>query len=216
MREKGVRLLNGQTVAGIEKRAGRYDVITSEGADLTVDGVVAGLGIVPNVALARDAGLDVDSGILVDEILRTSHPSVFAAGDVAEFHNPALGRRLRLEHEDAANSMGRAAGRAMAGRAEPYHYLPFFYSDLFDLGYEAVGLLDSRLETIEEWKDPYREGIVYYLENGIVRGVLLWNVWDQVENARRLIGSDRRLDTGSPRSGTQFEEGAEPLGTETR
>jgi hypothetical protein len=75
----------------------------------------------------------------------------------------------------------------MAGRAEAYHHLPFFYSDLFDLGYEAVGELDSRMQTVEDWKDPYREGVVYYLADGRVRGVLLWNVWEQVEAARALI-----------------------------
>src|SRR5438309_6540474 len=85
--------------------------------------------------------------------------------------------------------MGRAAGRAMAGDPEPYHHLPFFYSDLFDLGYEAVGDLDTRLEMVADWKEPYRQGVVYYLQDGRVRGVLLWNVWDQVEAARQLIAS---------------------------
>jgi hypothetical protein len=75
----------------------------------------------------------------------------------------------------------------MAGAPEPYRHLPFFYSDLFDLGYEAVGELDSRLEMVSDWKEPYREGVVYYLKEGRVRGVLLWNVWGQVEAARRLI-----------------------------
>ncbi|HEX9015573.1 MAG TPA: oxidoreductase C-terminal domain-containing protein, partial [Chloroflexota bacterium] len=106
---------------------------------------------------------------------------------VAEFYNPALGQRMRVEHEDNANSMGRAAGRAMAGVVEPYHHLPFFYSDLFDLGYEAVGQLDSRLEIVQDWNKPNEEGVVYYLSNGRVRGVLLWNVWEQVEAARKLI-----------------------------
>ena len=75
----------------------------------------------------------------------------------------------------------------MAGAAEPYHHLPFFYSDLFELGYEAVGILDSRLETVADWQEPYRKGVVYYLREGRVRGVLLWNVWEQVDAARQLI-----------------------------
>ena len=75
----------------------------------------------------------------------------------------------------------------MAGHAEPYHHLPFFYSDLFELGYEAVGELDSRLETVADWKEQNRQGVIYYLQNGRVRGVLLWNVWEQVEAARKLI-----------------------------
>ena len=106
---------------------------------------------------------------------------------MAEFYNPTLGKRLRVEHEDNANTMGRAAGENMAGKGAPYHHLPFFYSDLFDLGYEAVGELDSRLETFADWKTRFREGVVYNLERGRVRGVLLWNTWGQVENARKLI-----------------------------
>jgi hypothetical protein len=94
---------------------------------------------------------------------------------------------MRVEHEDNANTMGAAAGRAMAGQGVPYTHLPFFYSDLFALGYEAVGELDSRLETVSDWKDPFREGVVYYLEGGRVRGVLLWNTWGQVDAARSLI-----------------------------
>jgi 3-phenylpropionate/trans-cinnamate dioxygenase ferredoxin reductase component len=92
-----------------------------------------------------------------------------------------------VEHEDAALSMGRAAGRAMAGAGEPYRHLPFFYSDLFDLGYEAVGELDSTLETVSSWKVPFREGVVYYLRDGRVRGVLLWGIFGQVDAARQLI-----------------------------
>ena len=98
----------------------------------------------------------------MDEFLRTSHPDIHAAGDVAAFYNPALGKRIRVEHEDNANSMGRLAGRNMAGNSEPYDHLPFFYSDMFDLGYEAVGEVDSRLETFADWKRPNEEGVIYY------------------------------------------------------
>jgi NADPH-dependent 2,4-dienoyl-CoA reductase/sulfur reductase-like enzyme len=152
-----------------------------------VDAVVAGLGIVPATELALAAGLAVEDGILVDERLTTSHPAVFAAGDVARFPASALGRRIRVEHEDNALTMGRAAGRAMAGDESPYRHLPSFYSDLFELGYEAVGELDPRHEIVADWKEPFREGVVYYLESGRVRGVLLWNTWGQVDAARALI-----------------------------
>jgi hypothetical protein len=75
----------------------------------------------------------------------------------------------------------------MAGRSVTYDYLPYFYSDLFELGFEAVGEVDARLETVADWKEPHREGVVYYLRNGRVRGVLLWNTWGQVDAARKLI-----------------------------
>jgi 3-phenylpropionate/trans-cinnamate dioxygenase ferredoxin reductase component len=157
------------------------------GQAITVDGVVAGIGIEPNTTLAQAAGLRVDEGVIVDEFLRTSDPDIYAAGDVASYWDYSLGKRRRVEHEDNANTMGLAAGRAMAGAPEPYRHLPFFYSDMFDLGYEAVGELDSRMETVADWKEPYREGVIYYLRERRVRGVLLWNVWDQVDAASRLI-----------------------------
>ena len=155
--------------------------------EIVADAVVAGIGIQPNVELAQAAGLEVDNGIRVDRGLRTSHPDIYAAGDVANFYNPALDQRLRVEHEDNANTMGRLAGQAMAGRTVSYDHLPSFYSDLFELGFEAVGEVDARLETVADWKEPYREGVVYYLRDGRVRGVLLWNVWEQVDSARKLI-----------------------------
>jgi NADPH-dependent 2,4-dienoyl-CoA reductase/sulfur reductase-like enzyme len=190
--QKGVEVLAGQVVNGLETRGGRavLKVRDSQGQgerEVVADGVVAGIGIQPNVELAQAAGLEVDNGIRVDASLRTSHPDIYAAGDVANFYNPALDKRLRVEHEDNANTMGRLAGQAMAGRTVSYDHLPSFYSDLFELGYEAVGETDSRLETVADWKEPYREGVVYYLRDGRVRGVLLWNVWEQVDAARKLI-----------------------------
>ena len=158
--------------------------------------VVAGIGIRPNVEQALAAGLRIEDGIRVDSSLRTSDPSVFAAGDVASFHNPALDRWMRVEHEDNANTMGRLAGRSMAGDSVSYDHLPFYYSDLFEFGYEAVGELDSRLEMFSDWKDPYREGVVYYLRDGRVRGVLLLNVWGAIDAARNLIADPVPLHAG--------------------
>ena len=186
-REQGVEVRTGEGVAGLTPGATSAVLKTTKGQDLPVDVIVAGLGILPNVELAAQAGLRVDNGIVVDDLLRTSVPEIFAAGDVANFFNPALGSRLRVEHEDNANTMGAAAGRAMAGQGAPYAHLPFFYSDLFALGYEAVGELDARLQTVSDWKEPFREGVVYYLKDGRVRGVLLWNTWGQVDAARALI-----------------------------
>ncbi|HMA16903.1 MAG TPA: FAD-dependent oxidoreductase [Thermoanaerobaculia bacterium] len=185
--EKGVHVRPGEQVTGISESGARLIVATKGGRSATVDAVVAGIGIVPDTALAAAAGLAVDDGIVVDERLRTSHPDIFAAGDVARFQAPSLGKRMRVEHEDNALTMGKAAGRSMVGDATPYSHLPFFYSDLFDLGYEAVGELDPRGETVSDWKVPFREGVVYYLSSGRVRGVLLWNTWGQVDNSRALI-----------------------------
>lgn len=186
-REKGVEMRVGEGLTSLDRKSGNAVAQTTTGQGIIADVVVAGLGILPGVELAEQAGLRVENGIVVDEHCRTSHPAIFAAGDVASFHNPALDARLRVEHEDNANTMGRVAGENMAGQATPYDHLPFFYSDLFELGYEAVGDLDARQETFADWKEPFREGVVYYLKGGRVRGVLLWNTWGQVEAARALI-----------------------------
>jgi len=196
-REKGVEVRTGEGMAGLEERGGKTVLRTTLRQELTADRVVAGIGIEPNVELAENAGLQVENGIVVDQHCRSSHPSIFAAGDVANFHNPALDARIRVEHEDNANSMGKVAGENMAGQATRYHHLPFFYSDLFELGYEAVGDLDVRQETIADWKEPFREGVVYYLKGGRVRGVLLWNTFGHVDAARALIAQPGPFNASS-------------------
>jgi len=186
-RERGVDVIPNTSVQAVEREGARLVLSLEGGRRIVADGVVAGLGIVPNVELALAAGLEVGDGIFVDRFLRTRDDRVFAAGDVANFFSPHLGGRMRVEHEDNALTMGKAAGRAMAGVEAEYTHLPFFYSDLFDLGYEAVGDLDPRSEVVADWKREFEEGVVYYLRDGRVRGVLLWNVWGQVQAARDLI-----------------------------
>lgn len=154
---------------------------------------MAGIGARPNSDLARAAGLEVADGIVVDPFLRTSHRDVYAAGDVAAFWDVSLGERRRVEHQDNATTMGRHAGRAMAGAPVPYEHIPFFYSDLFDLGYEAVGDIDSGLDTVAGWEEPFRKGVVTYRRDGRARGVLLWNVRNRLDAARALIGSPETL-----------------------
>ena len=181
--KKGVEIFSKEKVTNIENT----EITLESGRKIIADSVIAGIGIKPNTELAASVGLKIDNGIIVDEYLRTNIPYIYAAGDVANFYNPSLGERIRVEHEDNANKMGRHAGEVMAGEEKPYHHLPFFYSDLFELGYEAVGELDSRYETFVDWKEPYKEGVIYYLKNRRVKGVLLWNVWKQVNAARELI-----------------------------
>jgi NADPH-dependent 2,4-dienoyl-CoA reductase/sulfur reductase-like enzyme len=191
-REKGVEVLARSTVTGCELRdakvvlAVRVDPAGAE-REVQVDGVVAGVGVQPNVELANAAGLKVEDGIRVDSSLRTSDPRIYAAGDVASFYDPALNEWRRVEHADNATTMGGFVGVAMAGRTVVYDHTPFFYSDFFDFGYEAVGHVDSRLEMVTDWTVPCREGVIYYLRDDRVRGVLLWNIWGQVDAARRLI-----------------------------
>jgi NADPH-dependent 2,4-dienoyl-CoA reductase/sulfur reductase-like enzyme len=186
-REKGVDVVPNASVTNVEKEGERFTVRTEDGRPFATEGVVAGRGIRPNVKLAQEAGLEVDNGIIVNARLETSAPDIYAAGDVANFQHVGLGERTRVEHEDKAVSMGKQAGMNMAGGNETYERIPMFYSDLFDHGYEAVGELNSELETVSDWEDEFQKGVIYYLGGGRVRGVLLWNFWSQVKNARALM-----------------------------
>jgi 3-phenylpropionate/trans-cinnamate dioxygenase ferredoxin reductase component len=185
--EKGVRVVTGAAVNGSEQVGPVVQVSLEDGQQFTADAVVAGLGIQPNSDLAESAGIEVSDGITVNETLQTNIPDIYAAGDVASFYNPALGMRLRMEHEDNANHMGEVAGQNMAGLVVPYTYLPYFYSDLFELGYESIGWIDASLNVIADWQEPYRKGVLYYLDGNRVRGVVLWNVWGKIDAARDLI-----------------------------
>ena len=189
--DKGVTVLAEELVEHVSSGV----VTTKSGRTIEADVVVAGLGIVPATELAEDAGLEVDDGILVDEYGRAGgRDDVFAAGDVARFPVPALGGTRRVEHEDHANTHGRVVGANMAGAETEYDHLPFFYSDLFELGYEAVGDVDSRLATVEHWVEPGRKGVVVYVDDDArARGALLWDVWGKVDDARGLILAGTRV-----------------------
>ena len=187
-RQKGVDVVTDESVASIQNEGDRIAVRTGSGRAFEVDGVVAGIGIHPNLELAKEAGLKIEDGILVNERLETSSPDIYAAGDNANFYHFGLEKRTRIQHEDNAVQMGKAAGRNMAGANESYTHIPMFYSDLFELGYEAVGEFNSKMEMISDWQEqPFKKGVVYYLEDGRVRGVLLWNVWEKVDEARALM-----------------------------
>ena len=195
-REKGINVLTGEKIRALEKNGARFTVKTESGKVLSAGAVVAGIGIEPEVGLAKSLGLKIDNGIVVDEQLRAAPPDIFAAGDIANFYSPALDMRRRVEHEDNANTMGAMAGRNMAGDSEKYEHLPYFYSDLFDLGYEAVGEFGAGMDIVEDWKEPFRQGVVYYLKAGRVRGVLLWYTWGQVDAARGLIAAKDTVSAG--------------------
>lgn len=188
-RQKGVTLLTGEEPESFSRQGGRVSIKAKSGKSFEAGWVTAGIGLDLEHQLAASAGLKTGNGILVDEFLQTSQPGIYAAGDIAHFPSKALGESMRVEHRDNAEAQGRAAGANMAGAKKPYDYLPFFYSDLFELGFEAVGKLDSRMETFAVWDDPFRKGIVAYLESGRIKGLLLWNKWDRVDWARKIINA---------------------------
>lgn len=184
---RGITVLSEDSPAAIERTDDGFVTHTISGKRIESELLIVGVGLKPSVELAEGAGLAVENGIVVNEMLQTSHPDIYAAGDNANFPHAGLGKRSRVEHWDNALNQGKLAGRNMAGAGETYDYIPYFFSDLFDFGYEAVGEVDSSLETFEDWQKPNETGVVYYLREGRVRGVMMCNVWDRVDAARELI-----------------------------
>jgi NADPH-dependent 2,4-dienoyl-CoA reductase/sulfur reductase-like enzyme len=201
-RANGVDVLAGDVPLSIQPNGGGYLARTRAGREIRADLVVAGVGVTPTVSLAQSAGLSVGDGVVVDEFLRTSAPDIYAAGDIALFPEAGFGPR-RLEHWDNAVSQGRHAGRNMAGAHEPFSYVPFFYSDLFEFGYEAVGDVDSRLATFADWQEENKTGVVYYLDGDRLRGAMMCNVWGKVDAARALIQKAERVSEESLRGAIQ-------------
>ncbi|ROP74960.1 NAD(P)/FAD-dependent oxidoreductase [Curtobacterium sp. PhB115] len=193
--DHGVELRLGRRVTSGSETDTGVVLTLDDGSVVEADAVVVGLGIEPATALAADAGLTVRDGILVSSTLRTDDDSVFAAGDVAEYPDRILGTR-RVEHVDNAQQQGRQAGRNLADADETYDHTPMFYSDVFDMGYEAVGQVSTSLRTLEDWQEPTVTGVVYYLDDDqLVRGILLWNVWDKTDEARKVLAEAHALTT---------------------
>jgi 3-phenylpropionate/trans-cinnamate dioxygenase ferredoxin reductase subunit len=206
-RRRGVDVHAGTLVTSIRSNGESDWVVTTNGGhSWTVATTVAGLGIVPRTDLVEALGVPCPDGIEVDRYGATALPDVYAAGDVASFPAPGLGRRVRVEHEDHANRHGACVGENMAGGDRPYDYLPFFYSDLFDLGFEAVGTLDSRLPVVEDWVKDNERGVVFYVDGDRVVGVLAVDVWDRMDRAREIILEGRPVGDGRYLTGLLTQE----------
>lgn len=173
-RKHGVRILAGTTAERLEGDGRVARAVLDNRETLNVDLVVMGVGIRLNTGLAQEAGLAIDENkaVLVDEYLRTSDPSIYAAGDIAAWPDPVFGRRLRVEHWDVAYHQGLRAGRNMAGDEEPYAVLPYFFSDLFDLALEVWGNLDSWDQTVLRGSLEQGSYAFYYFDGGRLTGVL--------------------------------------------
>jgi 3-phenylpropionate/trans-cinnamate dioxygenase ferredoxin reductase component len=191
-RARGIDVLTGDVPLSIQRNDNGYVTRTRAGREVRSDLIVVGIGIEPDVQLARAAGLATGNGVVVNALLQSSDPDIFAAGDIAFFPQPTIGPR-RIEHWDNALHQGKQAGRNMAGAGEPFTYLPFFFSDLFEFGYEALGDVDSRLQTFADWQEEYKTGVINYLAGDRLRGTMMCNVWDKVDAARTLITKAQRV-----------------------
>jgi len=191
-REHAVDLRLGVGVDAIEARNGASEVRLADGASVPADLVVVGIGVQPEVGLAREAGLAVGDGVLVDARLRTSDPDIFAVGDIAGHDHPVLGRRVRVEHWDNAIHQARAAARVMLGGDQPYDRLPYFFTDQYDLGMEYVGSVgpDGYDEVVLRGDVSTRVFTALWLQGRRVVAAMHANDWDQIDPIRGIVGRE--------------------------
>ena len=192
--EHGVDLHLSTQVAAIVGKSSAQGVRTTQGSVIEGDLVVVGAGATPRVELAREAGLTVENGIVVDELLRTSAPDVFAAGDVAATWNARYDKRIRMEHWANALNQGQSAARSMLGQERPYTKLPYFYSDQYDLGMEYHGYAQDWDRVVLRGDPAGRELLAFWLRDGRVLAGMNANIWDQADDIKALVRSAGAVD----------------------
>ncbi|XP_071030523.1 apoptosis-inducing factor 1, mitochondrial isoform X4 [Oncorhynchus clarkii lewisi] len=236
VKSEGVAVITEALVKAVSFKDGKVEIKLKDGRVVKTDHIVAAVGLEPSVELAKSAGLEVDSdfgGFRVNAELQ-ARSNIWVAGDAACFYDIRLGRR-RVEHHDHAVVSGRLAGENMTGANKPYWHQSMFWSDLGpDVGYEAIGIVDSSLPTVGvfakatakdtpkaateksgtgirsesetegtasspvasstpepppvlEQKDNYGKGVIFYLRDKVVVGIILWNVFNRMPVARKII-----------------------------
>lgn len=166
-REAGVILRTDVQVTGLEGHPRVTHVVLGNGEKVEADVVIVGIGLLPNVELARDAGLEVDNGIVVDDHARTSDPAIVAAGDCASHPNAHYARRLRLESVPNAMEQARTAAATLLGESKPYASVPWFWSDQYDLKLQMVGLSNGYDACVLRGNpETARSFVAFYLKDG--------------------------------------------------
>ena len=192
-RDHGVDLRTG---TGVREFAGDGRVTSvgiDGGVEIPADVVVVGVGAAPNTALADEAGLRVDNGVVTDAALRTSAPDVFAAGDVASAFHPLYDRQVRVEHWANALNQGPAAARSMLGQEVSYDRVPYFFTDQYDLGMEYSGLAGPHDTVVCRGNPDGGEFIAFWTAEGRVTAGMNVNVWDVTDPIQALIRSGRQI-----------------------
>jgi 3-phenylpropionate/trans-cinnamate dioxygenase ferredoxin reductase component len=190
--EHGIEAFGDDELDHFEGTGGRVTrVVTKSGRQLDADAVVIGIGAVPDVRLARTAGLEIGElgGVVVNSCLETAVPGIFAAGDIAEYESVVHGgQRLRVEHWDVAFNQGKTAALNMLGREEPHDVVPYFFSDLSDwASLEYIGPAYEWDQEVVRGSIDAGEFTIFYLQGGRVKAALSVGRSDDLEHARRLL-----------------------------
>jgi 3-phenylpropionate/trans-cinnamate dioxygenase ferredoxin reductase subunit len=193
LRQQGVTVLTNTAATHFVAEQGRVRaVVTNTGAHLEADLVTVGVGIIPNTELAAAAGLPVDNGVVVNEYLEAA-PGVYAAGDIARYYSPPLGRQVRVEHYDVALQHGRVAGANMTGERRSYTELPYFFSYMGDLHIDVVGDMSRRQQSVRRGALGLEPGFAQgYFADGLLQAVLCINGDPALLQAARERVAERR------------------------
>ncbi len=191
----GVKIEYGVKVTGFEGEGGKVQrVLTEGGQTFDADLVVIGVGIIPNVELAEEAGITCDNGILVDELTRTSAPNIYAAGDCTNHPNAHYGRNLRLESVHNALEQAKTAAGMICGKEVPYQQIPWFWSNQYDLQLQTVGLLQGYDDVVLRGDPKERSFAAFYLKDGEIIAVDAINAGREFMAAKRMIPARKKVD----------------------
>ena len=191
--QQGVTLRTDTAAARFDGEQGRVQrVVTDAGEEIAADLVVIGVGIAPNTELAAAAGLGVDNGVVVNEYLEATE-AIYAAGDVARYHSPTLGRHLRVEHYDVALQHGRTAGANMTGARLAYTELPYFFSHMGPLHIDVIGDMSVREQCVRRGPLSLEPGFTqFYFADDLLQAALFVNGKPEHLQAARERISERR------------------------
>jgi 3-phenylpropionate/trans-cinnamate dioxygenase ferredoxin reductase subunit len=190
----GVAIVTGAAVAALEGDGHVERAVCVDARSFAADLVVIGIGAVPNDELARDAGLEVENGVVVDAFGRTSDPAIFAAGDVTNHPNALFARRLRLESVHNAMEQAKAVARAIAGQPQAYTDVPWFWSDQYDLKLQIAGVGDPEDELLIRGDPESRAFSCLHLQGGRLVAIDCVNRGGDFLAAKKLIAEARAVD----------------------
>ncbi|ACR41047.1 NAD(P)/FAD-dependent oxidoreductase [Saccharolobus islandicus] len=186
LESKGISFILNDSLKEIQGK----NAITSNSRRLETDMLLIAVGITPNVELAKESGIQVDNGVIVNEYLETSAKDIYAAGDVASIFDPREGRRKRIEHWNNAEYTGKLAARNMAGNREAYNFISSIWSDIFDIHIESAGETRNYDEYVIRGKfESQRPRFsVIYLKGGTIKGYLAIN-----RNVKEIVALNKLI-----------------------
>ena len=203
---RGVRLLKSTSVTEFRGDGTVKSAVLKNGQTLPCDLVVAGIGVQPVIEVVMNSGLDLDDGILVNEFLRTSHADIFAAGDVANYHDVLFGKRRRVEHWDNAVSQGQYCARSLMGDKTAFRHVPYFFSDVFDLSYEYWGDSSDADQVIHRGDLSSNSFSVWWLRKERIVAAFTMNRPDEERNV-----APQWIETGQKVSSARLKDPSQPI-----